>query len=710
MINAIIIAMLLSSQAAIDYPEARRVDQIDVIHGTQVADPYRWLENDVREDSEVDQWVDAQNAITHGYLDAIPQRDAIHDRLVELWDYPKVRTPFRIADRYYFSANDGLQNQDVLYVRRSLDEDPEVVIDPNGWSEDGTIALGGLSFSPDGRYLAYAVADAGSDWKTWKIRDLATGIDLPDRIKWSKFANPAWLPDGSAFFYGRYSPPEGDGAYVGKNEYMKLYRHVPGTPQSRDTLVLEDPDHPRWSWGPSVTEDGRWLVVNVWRGSGPPNLIRAMNLVDGDGTFIDVVPEWKHEYEFVGSSGNTLFFITDEDAPRKRVVSADLTYPSSPVWSEVIPEQSSTLKSVHHVGGELIANTMQDATTRLVRYTESGEPKGAIELPGLGTAQISGGERAHDETFYSFSSFTTPPTIYRFDLTTGESRRIDGSTLDVDFTDYVVRQEFYTSKDGTRVPMFLVHRKNMKQDGSNPTLLYGYGGFDISLTPYFSPARLAWVELGGMLAIPNLRGGGEYGREWHQAGTKTRKQNVFDDFISAAEWLIDQKWTRPKCLAIQGGSNGGLLVGACMTQRPDLFGACLPAVGVLDMLRFHRFTIGAAWQGDYGDIENEDEFRALYAYSPYHNLEPGTSYPATMVTTGDTDDRVVPGHSFKYAAALQHAHAGEQPVLIRINRRAGHGAGKPTTMRIDETADVMAFLVNELECGTRGPGPKTTTP
>ncbi|MDG2201466.1 MAG: prolyl oligopeptidase family serine peptidase [Phycisphaerales bacterium] len=694
----------LAQPAGIDYPESRRVDQVDVIHDTSVSDPYRWLENDVRDDQEVSDWVDAQNAVTHGYLDSIQQRPAIHARLQQLWDYPKVRTPFRVADRYYFSANDGLQNQDVLYTRKTLGGgEVEVLIDPNTWSEDGTVALGGTSFSPDGRYLAYAVADAGSDWKTWRIRDLSTGLDLPDRIKWSKFADPAWVPDGSAFYYGRYEAHDGDGAYVGKNEFMKLYRHVPGTPQSRDTLVLEDTEHPRWSWGPSVTEDGRWLVINVWRGSGPPNLIRAMNLETGSSTFIDVVPEWKHEYEFIGSNGDVLYFMTDEDAPRKRVVSADLSDPANPSWSEVIPEQESTLKSVQHVGGELIANTMQDATTRLVRWDERGVRKGEIELPGLGTASASGGERDHGETFYSFSSFTTPPTIYHFDLATGASRKIDGSHLDFDFSKYVVRQVFYSSKDGTRVPMFLVHHVDMKQDGSNPTLLYGYGGFDISLTPYFSPARLAWVEMGGMLAIPNLRGGGEYGREWHEAGTRTRKQNVFDDFIAAAEWLINEQWTQPSCLAIQGGSNGGLLVGACMTQRPDLFGACLPAVGVMDMLRFHRFTIGAAWQGDFGDIENEEEFNALYAYSPYHNLKAGTSYPATMVTTGDTDDRVVPGHSFKYAAALQHAHAGDNPVLIRINRRAGHGAGKPTTMRIAETADVMAFLFNELECTPRLP-------
>lgn len=703
LLNSIMAIAVLAAPNGLDYPETRRVDQVDVLHGTEVADPYRWLEGDVRADREVSDWVDAQNVVTQGYLSSIPQRDAIRGRLGELWNYEKIRTPYRIGDRIYFSANSGLQNQDVLYARSGLESDEvEVVLDPNTWSDDGTVALGGTSFSPDGRYLAYAVADAGSDWKTWRIRDLSTGVDLPDRIKWSKFTTPAWMPDGSAFFYGRYDAPA-DGAYVGRNEYMKLYRHVPGTPQSRDTLVLEDADNPRWSWSPSVTEDGRWLAVSVWRGSGPPNIVKALDLTDSNAAFVDIVPEWTDEYDFIGSNGDRLFYMTDQGAPRKRVVAVDLADPSNPVWTEVIPEQESTLKSVQHVGGELIANTMQDATTRLVRWSEDGTRIGEIDLPGLGSASASGGKRGHSDTFYSFSSFTTPPTVYRFDLETGRSTRVDGSQLDVDFSRYVVEQIFYTSKDGTRVPMFLIRHVDMPRNGSNPTLLYGYGGFDISLTPYFSPARLAWLEMGGLLAIPNLRGGGEYGRAWHQAGTKTNKQNVFDDFIAAAEWLIDQQWTKPECLAIQGGSNGGLLVGACMTQRPDLFGACLPAVGVLDMLRFHLFTIGAAWQGDYGDVEKEEEFKALYAYSPYHNLAAGTSYPATMVTTGDTDDRVVPGHSFKYAAALQHAHGGDAPVLIRINRRAGHGAGKPTTMRIDETADIFAFLFNELDCTPRLP-------
>ena len=686
-----------------DYPDARRVEQTDVHHGVTVADPYRWLENDVRVDEEVDAWVDAQNVITESHLDAIQWRQPIQDRLESLWDYPKYRTPFKAGGRYYMFENDGLQNQDVLYVMDALDEEPAILLDPNTWSKDGTVALGGTSFSDDGRYMAYAIADAGSDWKTWKIRDLESDVDLPETIEWSKFSTPAWMPDGSAFFYGRYDAPVEGAAYQNANEYMKLYRHVPGTPQSSDTLVLEDTEHARWAWSSSVTDDGRWLVVVVWRGSGPPNTVKIMDLEADGATFVDLVPEWEHEYDFIGGRGDRLFFMTDEKASRKKVIAADVSDPTAPVWMDVIPEQPATLKSVSRVGGNLIANYMEDATTRLRRFDENGRPLGDIELPGLGTSGISGGKSDDRETFYSFSSFTTPPSTYHYDLDTGISTRLKQAAVDFVPEDYVVEQVFYTSKDGTRVPMFLVHRADMERNGANPTMLYGYGGFDISLTPYFSPSRLAWVEMGGLLAIPNLRGGGEYGRDWHQAGTKTNKQNVFDDFIAAAEWLVANDYTRPDRLAIQGGSNGGLLVGACMTQRPDLFGACLPAVGVLDMLRFHLFTIGSAWQGDYGDVEQADEFAALYAYSPYHNLVEGTEYPATLVTTGDTDDRVVPGHSFKFAAALQYAQSGDEPVMIRINRRAGHGAGKPTAMRIAESADVMAFVVDALAFEPAGP-------
>jgi prolyl oligopeptidase len=686
-----------------DYPLAKRAPQIDVYHGVSVEDPYRWLENDVRVDVEVDAWVDAQNIVTGAHLNTLPHRDAIHLRLKTLWDYPKYRTPFKAGGRYYVYENDGLQNQDVLYTKDTIDGEQHMLLDPNAWSADGTVAMSGTSFSDDGRYMAYAIADAGSDWKTWKIRDLGTGSDLPETIEWSKFSTPAWMPDGSAFFYGRYAAPEEGAAFQNANEFMKLYRHVPGTPQSADTLVLEDNEHSRWSWGPTITEDGRWMVVNVWRGAGPPNTIKLRSLENPDAPFIDLIPEWTNEYEFIGSAHDVLYFMTDESAPRKRVIAADVTDPSTPVWSEVIPEQEATLKSVSHVDDSFVANYMQDATTRLKRFDMSGTPLGEITLPGLGTSGISGGRSDDTETFYSFSSFTTPPSTYHYDLDTGSSTLLKQSEVAFDPADYTVQQVFFASKDGTRVPMFLVHRAGMERDGTTPTMLYAYGGFDISLTPYFSPARLAWVEMGGLLAIPNLRGGGEYGSAWHEAGMKINKQNVFDDFIAAAEWLIANDYTRADRIAIQGGSNGGLLVGACMTQRPELYGACLPAVGVLDMLRFQRFTIGAAWQGEYGDIELEDEFNALHAYSPYHNVTVGTSYPSTMVMTGDTDDRVVPGHSFKFAAALQHAQNGDAPVLIRINRRAGHGAGKPTAMRIEESADMMAFTLDALDAEPLGP-------
>jgi len=700
MISSLLI--VLAMLGAPDYPESRRVHHTDVYHGTTVNDPYRWLENDVRVDEEVDAWVDAQADLTRSHLDSLEHRDAIEERLEQLWNYPKFRTPFKVGGRYFFSANTGLQNQDVLYTMESLDSDPTILLDPNTWSDDGTVALGGTSFSDDGRYMSYAVADAGSDWKTWKIRNLETDEDLDETIEWSKFSTPEWMPDGSAFYYCRYDAPEEGAAFLDRNVFMKLYRHVPGTPQSEDTLVLEDAGQSKWTWGPSVSEDGRWLVVTVWRGSGPPNLVKVRDLSNPDGGFIDLVGGWEDEYEFVEAIGDTLYFMTDKDAPRKRLLAADMGVPG-PIWSEVIPEQDATLKSVSHVNGSFVANYMQDASTRIHRFSEDGTPMGEISLPGIGSAGGFTGLSDDSESFYSFTSFTTPPTSYHIDLDTGETYVMTESKVDFNPADYSVEQVFYSSKDGTRVPMFLVHRKDMVRNGQVPTLLYGYGGFDISLTPYFSPSRVAWVEMGGLLAIPNLRGGGEYGREWHEAGTKTRKQNVFDDFIAAAEWLIDNDYTTPDRLAIQGGSNGGLLVGACMTQRPDLYGACLPAVGVMDMLRFHKFTIGAAWQSDFGDISDPEIFKALHAYSPYHNLKPGTAYPATMVTTADTDDRVVPGHSFKFAAALQYAHAGDEPVLIRIDRRAGHGAGKPTRMRIIETADVWAFIVDSLDVDPVGP-------
>ncbi len=678
---------------AIVYPESPRGNVVDDYHGTRIADPYRWLEADVRESQTVSDWVDAQNEVTFGYLETIPQRQDIRDRLERLWDYEKIRAPFKSGGKYYYYGNDGLQNQYVLYGMDSLDDDPVVIIDPNTWSEDGTKALSGLSFSDDGRYMAYAVSEGGSDWKTWKVRDLKNGSDLADSVEWSKFSGAAWRPDGSGFFYSRYDAPEGGSGLVEANQHQQLWYHVPGTDQSDDILIHRDEEHPQWGFSSSVTEDGRYLVVNTWQG-GEPTRVSVADLSTDDWSLKPLIPHFENAWTLVGNEGSTLYFVTDREAPRGRLVAIDLDTPTEIL--EIIPEDDATLRGVSHVGNSFIANYLSDASSDIRRHSIDGKMMQQIELPGIGTAGGFGGRTDDMETFYSFSSFTTPPSNYRVDLETGESTLLKQAEVDFNPSDYVVQQVWYQSKDGTMVPMFLCYKKGLVRDGKTPTLLYGYGGFNIALTPSFSPARIAWMERGNIYALANLRGGGEYGEAWHQGGMLDNKQNVFDDFISAGEWLIENGYTSPSNLGIQGHSNGGLLVGACMTQRPDLYGACLPAVGVMDMVRFPEFTIGHAWTREYGDPRTADEFPAIWAYSPYHNLEEGTAYPPTMVITADTDDRVVPGHSFKYAAALQHAHDGEAPVILRVDRSAGHGAGKPTDKRIDEVADAWAFLEANL--------------
>ncbi len=707
MLSSFLIAVSLP--ATPQYLETRRVHHADIYHNITVQDPYRWLENDVRVDNEVNAWVEGQIQLTRGYLNGLEYRNAIAERLKEIWNYPRFGVPCKIAGRYYFFANNGLQNQSVLYTMECLDEEPAVLIDPNTWSEDGTIALGGISFSDDGRYMSYAITNAGSDWKSWKIRDLQAGKDLEDTIEWSKFRSPVWMPDGSAFYYCRYNEPKEGGAFQDQNIFMKIYRHEPGTSPAEDRLILEDKNHPTWLWSPSLSEDGRWLVVSVFSEAGASNLVKVCDLSNSNGQFVDLINDWNDKYTFVTSIKDILFFITNKDAPRRRLLAMDMSR-MIPAWLEIIPEQDATLNSVQHLHDSFIVNYIKDASTQIKRYAEDGSPMGDIQLPGIGSAGGFTGRSDDAETFYYFTSFTTSPTIYHLDLTTGTSRILWKTEVDFKPADYEVEQVFYSGKDGTRVPMFLVHRCNMIRNGQVPTLLYGYGGFNLSLTPHFSPAYLAWVEMGCLLAIPNLRGGGEYGRDWHEAGTKTRKQNVFDDFIAAAEWLIEQNYTNPNCLAIQGASNGGLLVGACMTQRPDLYRACLPAMGVMDMLRFHLFTIGSAWQGEYGDITDPKIFQSLYAFSPYHNIKPGIAYPATLITTADTDDRVVPMHSFKFAAALQHAQVGDNPVLIRIDRKTGHGMGRPIWMRIAKIADEWAFVVNSLGIKPIGPVSKGQQP
>jgi prolyl oligopeptidase len=678
------------------YPQTRRADHVDTYHGVRVPDPYRWLEDDVRNSKEAAEWVAAENRVTTAYLDAIPQREAIRRRLTELWNYPKYSSPFKKGRRYFFLKNDGLQNQSVLYTMDSLAGEPRMLLDPNGWSKDGTVALAGLDVSKDGRLLAYGRAEAGSDWVTWHVLDVDTGKTLADQLRWIKFSDAAWTKDGKGFFYSRYEEPKKGKDFQSLNLNNKLYYHRVGAPQSDDVLVYFRPEHPEWSYGAGVSDDGRYLVIATHVGTDHRYRITVRDLAEPYAMPVELIDHFQNEYTFVGNDGPVLYFKTDLDAPRRRVVAIDLRRPQRENWKELVPQAEETLVEVNVLANQFVAEYLKDVKPQVKIYALDGRFVREVQFPGIGAAVGFGGDREDTETFYLFTSFATPPTIYRYDLTTGESTVWRRSEVKFNPEDYDVKQVFFKSKDGTRVPMFLAHRKGISLDGSNPTLLYGYGGFNIPLTPAFSVSRLAWMEMGGVYAVANLRGGGEYGEAWHKAGTKLQKQNVFDDFIAAAEWLIAEKYTRPDKLAIQGGSNGGLLVGAAMTQRPDLFGACLPAVGVMDMLRFHKFTAGRFWVDDYGSSDNAEEFKALLKYSPYHNLKPGTKYPATLVTTADTDDRVVPGHSFKFAAALQHDQAGDRPVLIRIETRAGHGAGKPTTKLIEEVADQWAFLVKNL--------------
>ncbi len=677
---------------ALDYPTARQDDCIETYHGVEVADPYRWLEN--RDTEETQAWIEAQNRLAFGYLEKIPQRHSIFDRLKQLWDYEKYGTPFKRGDRYFYFKNDGLQNQSVLYVLEELGGEPRLLFDPNTLSEDGTIALSGLAITDDGKLMAYALSESGSDWKEWKVRDIDTGNDLDDRVKWSKFSGASWTKDNQGFFYSRYDEPDEKTQFEEANYYQKLYYHRLGTDQSEDAIVYERPDEKKWMFGGFVSEDGKYLIVGVAQGTDPKNLIFYKDLTDPNAAVVELISEFEAEYDFIENEGTEFWFVTNKDAPRRKAIAIDIT---SGDRREMIPESEDVLQSLNILDDRFVAEYLKDARSQVKIFNLDGSLVREVEFPRIGSVGGFGGKREDTETFYSFSSFTTPTTIYRYDMTTGESTVFRQPTVDFNPEEYQVEQIFYTSRDGTRVPMFVTYKKGLDRDGNNPTVLYGYGGFGFSLTPYFSVSQLVWMELGGVLAIPNLRGGGEYGEDWHQAGTKHNKQNVFDDFIAAAEWLISNDYTKPEKLAISGGSNGGLLVGACMTQRPDLFGAALPAVGVMDMLRFHKFTIGWAWCSDYGSPDDPDEFKTLYAYSPLHNLQPETAYPATLITTADRDDRVVPAHSFKFAAALQAAHNGDKPTLIRIETKAGHGAGKPTEKIIEEISDKWAFLVQTLD-------------
>ncbi len=676
------------------YPHAKTVDQIDDYHGTKVADPYRWLED--TDSTDTREWIDAENKLTFGYLDQIPYRQAIHDRLKTLWNYERYGVPEQQGSRYFYQHNNGLQNQNVLLVADSVTAEPHLLLDPNTLSADGTVALTGHAISDDGKLLAYGTSASGSDWMEWRVRDVDTGKDLSDDLKWVKFSGASWTKDGNGFFYSRYDEPKAGAPLRDANYFHKLYYHRLGTPQSEDKLIYDRPDNKEMGFSGDVTDDGRYVIITVWQGTSPKNRLYYKDLTDPNSQVIKLLDDFDAQYQFLDNDGPVFWIKTDLEAPRGRVIAIDTRHPERASWKTIVPQSADKLEHANIINNTFVLSYLKDAQTDVRIYDLDGKFLHNVDLPGIGTAEGFGGKRKYKETFYAFTSFTIPTTIYRYDLAAAKSAVFRQPKVDFDSSKYETKQVFFTSKDGTRVPMFITAKKGLKLDGQNPVLLYAYGGFNISLTPAFSVGNAVWLEMGGVYAQPNLRGGGEYGEEWHEAGTLLRKQNVFDDFIGAAEWLIANKYTSPGKLAIRGGSNGGLLVGACVTQRPDLFGAALPAVGVMDMLRFHKFTIGWAWTSDYGSSDDPNQFKALYAYSPLHNLKPGTKYPATFITTADHDDRVVPGHSFKFAATMQADQAGSAPILIRIETKAGHGAGKPISKLIEEAADTWAFAAKNL--------------
>ena len=688
------IALFCNSQVEtnLQYPETRREVVVDTFHGVEVSDPYRWLEDDVSKNEEVAAWVEEENKVTRSYLDTIEVLPTIKSTLTTVWNYPKHGSPFHKGDRWFQSRNTGLQNHSVIYIGDSPENINEVLLDPNTLSVDGTRALSMYSPSPNGTYLTWGVSDAGSDWSVWYSKNLQTGEDLQEVLRDIKNASPSWLPDESGFYYSRYPNSDSDG-HLEITDGSELWFHKIGTMQSKDTRIWSDTEHPDRFYGASVTKDGGWLVVSVNKGTSSNNalLIKGPN----DTKLRWLLTEFDVSYKLIGGIGNKLWFKTDDGAPKGKIVSATIEK-EKVTWEEIIPEQNNILRSADLVGGKITATWLQDASTRATVHSLDGKELYAVAMPGIGTAGGFAGQNDDTSVYWSYSSYNYPPSIFTLDLDSGDTSLFWKSKFPVDLSELVVQRTFVVSSDGSKVPLFIVSHKDTKLDGNNPVLLYGYGGFDISILPHFSASRVVWLKMGGVYAVACIRGGGEYGSHWHEGGMLANKQQVFDDFIACGEWLIENRWTQPSKLAIQGGSNGGLLVGACMTQRPNLFGACLPAVGVMDMLRFPLFTVGWAWTSDYGSPDDPEMFPILYGYSPYHNLRKGTSYPATLITTGDTDDRVVPGHSFKFAAALQEAHVGDNPVLIRIETRAGHGAGKPTALRIEEAADKYAFLYKSL--------------
>ena len=677
-----------SNTIALEYPVTKKDETVkEDYHGTEIADPFRWLEADTAAD--VKSWVTEQNKVTQSYLSQIPYREKIKQRYEELFNYEKLSSPFKVGDYYFFFKNDGLQNQSVIYIQEGLDGTPSVFIDPNKLSAEGTASINLIGFSEDDRYVAYSRQDAGSDWQEIHVMEIATKKKMPDVLKWVKFSGANWHDGG--FYYSRYPEPKGGSGLSAANEYHTVYYHKLGTDQSEDKVVYSNPDNPKLYHFTGMTEDKNYLILYVSTGTDGYETYYK-DLRDESSKFVNLFSGFKNKSSVVDHKDDKFLVLTDIDAPKYRLIEVDIKNPDKENWRDVVPENEYLLQGVSTGGGFLWANYLKDVTTRIYKFNYDGSNKSEIQLPGLGSAGGFGGKVDDDHFFYSFSSFTIPNSIYKFDIKTGESSEFFESKLKFDPKDYEEKQIFYTSKDGTRVPMFIVHKKGLKLDGNNPTYLYAYGGFNVNLTPYFSASRMVLLENGGVFALPNLRGGGEYGEEWHQAGMLHNKQNVFDDFIAAAEYLINEGYTSKEKLAIAGGSNGGLLVGACMTQRPDLYAAAFPAVGVMDMLRYHKFTVGWGWIPEYGSSDDPEHFKNLLSYSPLHNLKEGTSYPATMITTADHDDRVVPAHSFKFGARLQECHEGDNPVILRIAVDAGHGAGKPTSKIIEEEADRWSFF------------------
>jgi prolyl oligopeptidase len=684
--------MISCQKQRFNYPISAKVDQVDDYFGTRVADPYRWLEDDTS--SQTAEWVKAQNAVTFGFLEQIPYRQKIQERLTGIWDYPKVTAPFKEGGRYYYSKNDGLQNQFVLFSKETLEGDERMVLDPNTLSEDGTISLSAFYPSEDGKYIGYGLSQGGSDWSEFFVMNAGDLQKLDDHLRWIKFSGMSWYNDG--FFYSRYPEPAKGDELSGMNENSKVYYHKIGDRQENDLLIHEDPAHPNWGFGAWITDDKEIMLLTTTE-STKGNKLAFCRAADAGNGFTVIVDEFAHDFSPIKHIDGTLYVMTDAGASKYRLIAIDLKNPAKENWKVVIPEKTDVLTSISMVGNKIVATYMKDAHDIVQFFDFEGNYLYDLEMPLLGSIGGFSGKLTDSITFYTVTSFTTPATIYKYDIFNNKSEEYNRSAIDFDPSLYEVKQVFYTSKDGTKAPMFIVHKKGLELNGQNPALLYGYGGFNVSLTPSFSMSRLILLENGFVFAMANLRGGGEYGEDWHQAGTKLKKQNVFDDFIAAAEYLIGNNYTSPKKLAIQGGSNGGLLIGAVINQRPDLFGVALPAVGVMDMLRYHKFTIGKYWAVDYGTSEdNKEMFGYLYRYSPLHSIKKGVEYPAVLVTTADHDDRVVPAHSFKYIATLQENYQGSNPVMIRIETRAGHGGGKPTAMIIEEYSDLWAFTMKNL--------------